>query len=67
MCAKNDHQAAEHHAFADLLCVLKEVKYDVLIQPYGTDELFCAEVDPKLMDRLIDAYEACVFAEEDAA
>ncbi len=58
----------EYQAFASLLKAVERVKNDIEMQPYGVDgEAFEARVCPLLMDELIEAYRACLIAQEDVA
>ena len=57
----------EYKAIADLLKAVWRVKMDVQMQAYGVEgaNFWEARVDPLIMDELLDAYEACLVAQED--
>ena len=61
---------SEYQAFADLLKAVGRIQEDVRLQFYGdtsADGEWEAHVCPKLMDAMLDAYQACLIAKEDAA
>jgi hypothetical protein len=58
---------SEYQAFARLLRAVRRVELDVQCQPYGVEgeEHWDAQVDPVVMDELLEAYHAAMIAHEE--